>query len=179
MPLYYEATAKYIDVLPNGMQKRVRNTFLVNAMSVSETEARLISDVSRQGAELEVISAKQSNISEIVEYGDSDRFFKCKVSYIISDDDSGKEKKTNIYVLVNAEDGKEAYERLQEHLKDMIVPFTIPKVEESPIAEVFGHLAGFRAGLKKVEEDPDQDDSSENGEAQGYNTIAAESSLPT
>jgi len=67
------------------------------------------------------------------------------------DEATEKEKKVTTYFLVNANDAKEAYERTEEHLKEMLVPFTIPKIEESPIIEVYQYEKAAPKGHVKRE----------------------------
>jgi hypothetical protein len=88
----------------------------------------------------------RSPITEIVPYGDTDLWFKCKVVYKDVDPDSGKEKKTTLYILVNANDVNEAYDRCKDHLKSMLVPFEIPKVEETAICEIYQYESQCRRG---------------------------------
>jgi len=70
-------------------------------------------------------------------YEDVDVWHKCKITYIVADADSGKEKKVTQYMLVTAHHVKEAYERIYESLNNMLVSFNVPEVTESPIVEIF------------------------------------------
>lgn len=126
----------------------------MDAMSFTETEARVIKEVGESVRELYFDSIAHSPITEIVTYGDTDLWFKCKVVYKDVDPDSGKEKKTTLYILVNANDVNEAYDRTQEHLKEMLVPFEIPKVEETAICEIYQYEKPVPAGYTKRETVP-------------------------
>ena len=66
-----------------------------------------------------------------------DRWFKAKVAFIDVDEASGKEKKSNNYMLAQANNVKQAYEFLEESLSDMLVPYEIPAISESPIMDIF------------------------------------------
>jgi hypothetical protein len=59
------------------------------------------------------------------------------VTYLIADGDNGKEKKVTQYMIVTAEDVKQAYDRIQESLSNMLVSFRVPDIAESSILEVF------------------------------------------
>ena len=150
MPEWFQTRVKYLKQMPNGLIQRVSEQYLVNAMSFTEAEARIIVEVQGGQREITMASIAKSNITEVVFYGDTERWHKCKVTYVVTDEEAEKEKKVTTYLLVNSEDVKEAYDRIQEHLKDMLVPFQIPKIEESPIVEVYGFQAGFRAGLRRA-----------------------------
>jgi hypothetical protein len=59
------------------------------------------------------------------------------VTYLIADGDNGKEKKVTQFMIVTAEDVKQAYDRIQESLNNMLVSFRVPDITESSILEVF------------------------------------------
>ena len=42
-------------------------------------------------------------------------------------------------MIVTAEDVKQAYDRIQESLSNMLVSFRVPDITESPIVEVFNY----------------------------------------
>ena len=106
-------------------------------MSFTECEARVLKEQGEGVREVTCQSIARSPIKEVVFYGDTDMWHKVKVCYSLMDEETEKEKKVTTYFLVNSKDVKEAYARTEEHLKEMLVPFTIPKVEESPIVEVY------------------------------------------
>jgi hypothetical protein len=91
-----------------------------------------------------MVAIAKSPIKEVVFYGDTDLWFKCKVTYELMDEDTEKVKKLTLYLLVNASDAREAFDRTTEHLKEMLVPFQIPKVEETKIADVYQYQQGLR-----------------------------------
>ncbi len=150
MPEWFQTRVKYLKHMPNGLIQRVSEQYLVNAMSFTEAEARVLTEVQSGQREVTLAAISKSNVTEVVFYGDTERWHKCKVTYVVTDEDAEKEKKVTTYLMVNAEDVKEAYDRVQDHLKDMLVPFQVPKIEESPIVEIYGFQAGFRAGLRKA-----------------------------
>lgn len=137
MNQYFFAKVSFLRQQNDGTIKKESEQYLVDAMSFTETEARVIREVGESVRELYFDSIAHSPITEIVPCGDTDLWFKCKVVYKDVDPDSGKEKKTTLYILVNANDVNEAYDRCKDHLKSMLVPFEIPKVEETAICEIY------------------------------------------
>ena len=133
MPQYFEVQAKHLQ--DNGLIKAAKTLLLIDALSFTEAEARITQELS-DSRELMVATIKRSNISEIVEVGDSDLWFKVKVTYSTADDESDKEKKITLYLLVNAFDVTEAKERAEEHLSEMVVPFEVPSVVETKFVGV-------------------------------------------
>ena len=57
------------------------------------------------------------------------------------DADSGKEKKINNNFLVSAHNIKEAYERIEESLKGLMVSYEISVIQLTPILEIFPYVA--------------------------------------
>jgi hypothetical protein len=63
------------------------------------------------------------------------------MSYLSIDESNGKEKRTNSYMLISADNPKHAYERLQESLASMIVPYDITDVNLTTIIDVFPYVS--------------------------------------
>ncbi|MEM0996335.1 MAG: DUF4494 domain-containing protein [Bacteroidota bacterium] len=153
MAEWFQTKVKFLRQMDNGLIKAVSEQYLVDAMSFTEAESRIMMEVGEGMREVTMMSVARSNIKEVVFYGDTELWFKVKVVYVVVDEDSEKEKKVTTYLLVNANDVREAYDRTEEHLKEMLVPYTVPKVEETAIIEVFQHQPGWRPGLKRLNEE--------------------------
>lgn len=150
MSEWFQTKVKFLRQMDNGLIKQITEQYLVDAMSFTETEARVMQEVGEGMREVTMMSVARSPIKEVVFYGDTDLWFKVKVTYSLMDEETEKEKKITTYFLVNANDVKEAYERTEEHLKEMLVPFQIPKIEESPIIDVYQYEKAMRPGLRKA-----------------------------
>lgn len=136
METWFQCKVKYMTTSSNGLAKSISEQYLVDAMSFTEAEALLIEEIAEGHKEFMVMSVARSQISEVVYYGDTEYWFKCKVTYLTVDADTEKEKKVVSYLLVNASDVKESWDRVEEHLKEMTVNYQVPKIEESPIVGV-------------------------------------------
>lgn len=150
MAEWFQAKVKFLRQMDNGLIKQITEQYLVDALSFTETEARVMQEVGEGMREVTMMSVARSNVKEVVFYGDTDMWFKTKITYSSLDEETEKERKITTYFLVNANDVKEAYERTEVHLKDMLVPFQIPKIEESPIVDVFQHVQGLRPSMRKA-----------------------------
>lgn len=123
-----------------GRTKNVTETYLVDALSFTEAEAKIYEEVGQRiMGEFQVTGISKSRVTDVFEYPDADTFFQAKVVYFVADADSGKEKKVTNLMLVTANDVKHAFERIFESLNNMLVTFTVPEVKESPVLEVFHH----------------------------------------
>lgn len=135
---WFECKVKYVKIDENGKEKKVTEPYLVDAVSFTEAEARIHIELEKMiHSDFMVTNISKSNISELFPNENGDRWFKAKTTFVTVDEESGKEKKSNNYMLVEANNVKDAYEFLTEGLSDMIVPFEIPSVVESPIMDVF------------------------------------------
>lgn len=143
MSNWFECKVKYMKVDQNGKDKRVTEPYLVDAVSFTDAEKRINELLEPYiSGEFLVTNLKIANYSEIHPSENGDRWFKCKVSYILIDEERGVERKDNTYMLVQANDVKEAYSYLEADLKSSVNDFEIPSVQESPIMDVFPYYAG-------------------------------------
>ena len=129
---------KYAKENEQGLLKNVSEQYLVDAVSFTEAEARIydmLGSVIR--GDFQVTNISKSNIVDVFFYEDSDVWYKCKITYVVADADSGKEKKVTQYMLVSAHNVKDAYDRIFESLNNMLVSFVVPDINESPIVEIF------------------------------------------
>ncbi len=151
---WFECKVKYRKLdEASGIQKVKTEPFLVDAISYTEAESRITKEVSAylsDSDEVKITNIKVANYAEIHPFENSDRWFKSKVSLIAFDEESGKERKTNQYLLVQANDVKEAYENTFKVLKDTLSEFTIPAVSESPIIDVFPYFSGDEDELEQI-----------------------------
>jgi hypothetical protein len=138
MRTWFLCRVKYAKENEQGLLKNVSEQYLVDAVSFTEAEARIYDMLgSTIRGDFQVTNISKSNFVDVFPYDDIDIWHKCKITYVVADADSGKEKKVTQYMLVTAHDVKEAYERIHESLNNMLVTFRVPDVTESPIVEVF------------------------------------------
>ncbi len=150
MVIWYECKVKYTKTFETGEQKPVTETYLLDAVSYSEAEARITEEMKAYTEEaFKITNIKVSNISEVYTFESGDRWYKSKIALIAVDEESGKERKTNIYFLVQAGDVKEAFDNTNEAMKDTLGDFSIPSIAESPILEVFPYFTGEEEQLEK------------------------------
>lgn len=152
---WYECKVKYRKLDDaTGMQKVKTEPFLVDAISYTEAESRITEEMAAylsDSDEIKITNIKVANYSEIHPFENSDRWFKSKVSLIAFDEESGKERKTNMYLLVQANDVKEAYDNTVSVMKDTMGDYTIPSITESPIMDVFPYFSGEEDDLERLE----------------------------
>lgn len=127
------------------MQKKVTEPYLVDALSFTEAEARIIEEMTPFiSGEFTVSDIKRANYSELFPSDEesADRWFKCKLIFITLDEKSGAEKKTSTQVLVQAADLRDAVKKLDEGMKGTMADYQIGMVSETPLMDVYPYSAG-------------------------------------
>ncbi len=149
--IWYECKVKYRKTDESGAQKMATEPYLVDAISYTEAESRINEEMSAYiSDEFKITNIKVANYAEIHPFENSDRWFKSKVSLIAYDEESGKERKSNMYLLVQANDVKEAFDNTNEMMNGTMGDYTIPAVAESPIMDVFPYFSGEEDDMKKL-----------------------------
>lgn len=140
MQKWFECSLKYDKVMNNGKEKKITELYLVDALSITEAEARLIEEMNpfMQG-EFQCKGIKEAKYSEIFfsEEVTADRYFKCKLLFITLDEKSGKEKTTSTQILVQAADLRDAVKKLDEGMKGTMADYQIASVSETKIMDVY------------------------------------------
>ena len=131
MHTWFECKIRYEKVMENGMNKKVTEPYLVDALSFTEAEARIIEEMTP------FISGELFPSEEEA----ADRWFKCKLIFITLDEKSGAEKKTSTQVLVQAADLRDAVKKLDEGMKGTMADYQIALVSETPLMDVYPYSA--------------------------------------
>lgn len=144
MHTWFECKIRYERVMENGMNKKVTEPYLVDALSFTEAEARIIEEMTPFiSGEFTISDIKRANYSELFPSDEesADRWFKCKLIFITLDDKSGAEKKTSTQVLVQAADLRDAVKKLDEGMKGTMADYQIASVAETAIMGVYPYSA--------------------------------------
>lgn len=122
------------------MQKKVTELYIVDALSFTEAESRMIEEMSAYiSGEFDVVSEKITNYSEVVNSDNpqADKWYKVKINYIVTDEKTEKEKKTAVYLLVQAKDIDDARHMTNKHMEGTIMDWDCEAVSETKIMDVF------------------------------------------
>lgn len=137
---WFECKIRYEKTVEDGTQKPVTETYVVDALSFSEAEERIIEEVSAYvSGSFDVKDIKKAAFGEIFFSDDSnaDRWFKTKLQFIILDEKSGKEKKSSVNFLVQAGTFREALSNIEEGMKGTMQDYVISSINETLIMDVF------------------------------------------
>ena len=137
MNTLFECKVKYNKVLENGLTKKVTKKYLVEAVSFSDAETRFTEYITPYiNGEFQICGIKIAKLNEVFDEKDGDRYFDCKVQFTMIDENSGKEKKTSVKMLVKADDIKEAMTNLDEGMKGTMADYSSVLIKETDILDI-------------------------------------------
>lgn len=140
MHCWFECKIRFEKTLENGVVKKITEPYLVDALSFTEVEARIIEEVAPFiSGEYTVQDIKRANYTELFFANDTkaDRWFKAKLTFVTLDEKSGNEKKTYTNVLVQAADLRDAIKKLDEGMKGSMADYLISAMQETAIMDVY------------------------------------------
>lgn len=141
---WFETKVRYEKVAENGMAKKVTESYLVNALSHAEAEARIIEEMTPYiKGELAVSSVRRMNYCELFqdESAEANRWYKAKFAFLTINEKIGVEKKTTANVLVQAKSIRQALESVDKNMKDALSDYEIVSIAETAIMDVYHYLA--------------------------------------
>ncbi|MDL2223262.1 DUF4494 domain-containing protein [Bacteroidales bacterium OttesenSCG-928-M11] len=135
---WFECKVSYDKTMENGMQKKITEPYLVDALSFTEAEARIIEEMKPYiSGDFTITDIKRAKFYETFFNDHGDRYYKIKIMLVSLDEKSGEEKKKAVQTLVQASDIKDAISVLEEGMKGTLSDYTIASVLETPIMDVF------------------------------------------
>lgn len=140
MALWFECKVRYDKMQENGAVKKVNEPYLVDALTFTEAEARIIEEITPYiSGDFSVSAVKKTKISEIFfdPRDSADRFYMVKVNFITLDEKSGVEKKSASFILVQAGDFNGALERFDDGMKGSAADYEIASIAETPLMDVY------------------------------------------
>ena len=138
MATWFECKVKYDKIQENGSVKKVNEPYLVDALSFTEAEARIIEECTPYiSGEFTISAVKKTKISEIFWDETGDRYYMVKVLFITIDEKTAVEKKSASFILVQASDFKGALENFMAGMKGTMADFEIASITETALMDVF------------------------------------------
>lgn len=138
MSTWIECKVRYDRLADNGATRRVTESYLVDALSCTEAEARVTEELSPFiSGDFRITSVVTTKISEIFWDASGDRFYKVKVNFITLDEKTGAEKRSASYVLVQASGFREAYGNFTDGMKGTMADYEIEAISETKLVDVY------------------------------------------
>ena len=157
----YECGVRFDKTMQNGTVKKVTELYLIDALSFTEAETRVIEQIKPfVSGELDVVSIKRTKYCDvaydkfnIASHADgqvqkltgsnahasevADKWFKVKLNHITIDEKTKAEKKSATYLIVNAGSNKAAHETVVNYMRDSVADYEIDTVSETKIMDVY------------------------------------------
>lgn len=135
---WFEVKIKYEKTAEEGKIVKVTETYLVDALSFTEAETRIIEEIRPFiSGEFTVATIRRAKINEMFFNENGDKWFKARVNFITLDEEKGVEKKTAVNMLVQANDTKEADSGIREGMKGCMADYEIASITETAIIDVY------------------------------------------
>ena len=138
--IWFECKIGYEKVMEDGLQKKVTESYVVDALSFTEAEKRIMEEMSSYiSGEFTIKDIKIAPYKEIFFSDDemADRWYKAKLQFITIDEKTEKEKRSNVNYLVNAGTLNGAVKNIDEVMGGTMIDYVIASVAETQIMDVY------------------------------------------
>lgn len=136
---WFEVIVRLEKMLDDGSTRKVNETYVIEAMSFSEAEKRIMNEVGMNVRDdIEVKKISPAAYKEVVfsDNRNDDHWFKAKVSFITLNEKTGQEKRRAAQYLVQADTFDDAVSRINEFMV-ITGDYLKATVTETKIVEVF------------------------------------------
>lgn len=122
--------------------KKVTESYLVDALSFTEAEERVIKEVTPfvSVGELEVVNIRPMRLAELILDGESGRYYRAKVD-LTTIDSGGNDRKTSVAMIVQADSLLEGTKSLLAHLDSGLSAYELISIGELDILDVYQYVA--------------------------------------
>ena len=137
---WFECRLKYEKMGEDGLQKKVTETYVVDALSFTEAEQRIMEEMSSYiSGEFEVNDIKKAAYKELFfsDEESADRWYKTKLEFITIDEKTEKEKRSAVNYLVQAGTLNAAVKNIDEVMGGTMIDYVIASVAETKLMDVF------------------------------------------
>jgi hypothetical protein len=126
--------------MEDGLQKKVSESYVVDALSFTEAEKRIMEEMSSYiSGEFTIKDIKIAPYKEIF-FSDeelADRWYKAKLEFITIDEKTEKEKRSAVNYLVQAGTLKGAVGNIESVMGTTMIDYVIASVTETKLMDVF------------------------------------------
>lgn len=131
---------RYEKTQEDGLQKKVTESYVVDAVSLGEAESRIIEEMQAYiSGEFEIIDISRAAFKEIF-FSDeetADRWYNAKLEFITIDEKTEKEKRSAVVYLVQAGTFDNALKNVNEVMGGTMIDYVTAKIEETKLMDVF------------------------------------------
>lgn len=136
--MIHQSTVKYVKTDNNGKEKKVSEIYLVDAISQTDVEVILNTELGYlTNSEINIKSTIKKEKYEVLTNYKGGCWFCAKVDVVITDDNSNKEKTTASYLFFEADNFAIAYENTNEILDSWACSYELKSISETRIVDFF------------------------------------------
>ena len=138
--IWFECKIGYEKVMEDGLQKKVTESYVVDALSFTGAEKRIMEEMSSYiSGEFTIKDIKIAPYKEIFFSDDemADRWYKAKLQFITIDEKTEKEKRSNVNYLVQAGTLKGAVNNIESVMGTTMIDYVIAAVNETTLMDVY------------------------------------------
>ena len=138
--MWFECKFRYEKVTEDGLQKKVNENYVVDALSFSEAETRITEEMSSYiSGEFEVADIKKAAYKEVFFTDDNiaDKWYKAKLQFITIDEKTEKEKRSTVNYLVQAGSMNGAMKNIDEVMGGTMIDYVVSSVAETTLMDVY------------------------------------------
>lgn len=137
---WFEVKIRYEKVMEDGLQKKITEKYTVDALSHTEAEERITEEMSAYiSGEFEVKGIVPASYKEIFfsDNGNDDKWYKAKLQFITIDEKTDREKRSNVYYLIQAGSFGQAVKHIDEVMGGTMIDYVIASMAETTLMDVF------------------------------------------
>ena len=137
---WFETKIRYEKTMDDGLQKKVTEQYVVDALSFTEAESSITDEMSSYiSGEFEVSDIKKATYKEIFFSDDdmADKWYKAKLQFITIDEKTEKEKRSSVTYLCQAGSFNGAVKNIEEVMGGTMIDYVIASVAETTTMDVF------------------------------------------
>ena len=117
-----------------------KNTFLVDAMSFTEAEARMVEKIKEMPrGEYSIKKLNILKLDNLYDDGDYEKWWKVKV-VIEEEDNKGKKKKYPFFCIIHSDSAEDAAKCVAEKYADTVSDWSIKEVKEYIMTDYFKQI---------------------------------------
>lgn len=137
---WFETKVRYDKTMDDGREKKVTEVFVVDALSFTEAEAKIIEELpAYTSGETFIKAITRAPYSEVLFSDDSkdDKWYRVKLAFITLDERTEKEKKTLVTYLFQAANIDKARSYIKEFMGNSMCDYDVASISETQIIDIF------------------------------------------
>lgn len=141
MPNWNTVKIKYQKEQENGALKTIVESYLIDAVSFTDAEARTFSILTDSGLpDFTISSIAKARYTEVLNDTESEHFYAIKYAYTTINEISQSEKRVVHSMLIRANDIDTALANAKKEFDTWLIPIDIEAAALTPILEVYPYV---------------------------------------